>query len=176
MKSPRTYIVLSLLLMLTLDTIALTIYATLPALAVTPVDDTNAVVADINGQVSICTPPNPCLSAKLEVNASGPDAGDLSGTMLIFRVAPSPPQACIANVTGSVVLMSDVPTATLTGTLNPTEPTNTTCVGGLQGLSVTLFIDSASGLMRLTTVSSTGVTESLAVGTGILITETEQST
>jgi len=80
-------------------------------------------------------------------------------------------------VTGSLALLTDeIATATITGTLKSTDPTTATCVGGLQGLSITLYIDSASGIIQLTTVSSTGVTETLAVGTGILtITETETS-
>jgi hypothetical protein len=176
MRGSCRKVVLFLLLILIPMTVALTIPATPPTLALAPVEDTNAVVAGINGQVNICTPPNPCVTAKLQVNASGPDTEDLAGTMLIYRVAPYPAQPCIANVTGSVTLPGELPTATLTGTLNSSESTNTTCVGGLQGLSVTLSIDSASGLMRLTTISATGVTEFLAVGTGMLIvTQTEQT-
>ena len=107
---------------------------------------------------------------KLQANASGPDAADLTGMLLIYRAAPFPPQPCAANVTGNVALNNlDAPTATLVGTLGPAEPATAACVGGLQGVTVTLFVDSMFGIIRLTTVSPAGLAEPLGSGTGTLI-------
>jgi len=160
-------------------TIAPTIFAIAPTFAMTsPTDSGFSIIAEVNGQLTICHPP-PCFIAKLQANASGSDAPDLTGILLIYRAAPYPPQPCAANVTGNVVIPSnlDAPTATLMGTLGPAEPTTAACVGGLQGVSVTLFVDSMFGIIRLTTVSSAGSTEPLGSGTGTLVvTQMGQST
>jgi len=159
-------------------TIGLTIFAIGPTFAMTlPADSGFSIIAEVNGQLTICHPP-PCFIAKLQANASGPDAADLTGMLLIYLAAPFPPQPCAANVTGSVVLsMNDAPTATLVGTFGPADPATAACVGGLQGVSVTLFVDSMFGIIRLTAISSAGLTEPLASGTGTLvITQMGQST
>jgi hypothetical protein len=168
--------VLSLLLLFAPLTIAPTIFQTPPVFAIPqPVDAANAVVADINGQLITCNSTNTCITAKFQSNASGPDTADLAGILLIYGVSPAPSQPCMANVTGNVAISTDgAPTATLTGTLTPANPAATACVGGLEGLSVTLFIDSMFGTVRLTTVSPTGVTETLASGWGALtVTQTQ---
>jgi len=119
--------------------------------------------------LNICHPPDPCFMATFQANASGPDAQDLTGMLLIYRTAPSPPQPCMATVTGDASSQTYAPTATLKGTLSPAEASNATCAGGLQGFSVTLFVDSMFGISRLTTVSPAGYTEPLGTGTGTLI-------
>jgi len=132
--------------------------------------DANAIEADINGQLNICNPSTSCINAKLQANATGPGTDDLSGTLLIYVTSPSSPQSCVGDMAGSIVLQVDESaTATLTGTLKPTNPTSTSCVGNLQGLPVTLYVDSVAGFMRLSTTSSNGITEPVAVGTGALI-------
>ena len=159
-------------------TIAQTIFPISSTVAMTsPTDSGFSIIAEVNGQVTICHPP-PCFIAKLQANASGPDAADLTGMLLIYLAAPFPPQPCAANVTGSVVLsMNGAPTATLVGTLGPADPATAACVGGLQGVSVTLFVDSMFGIIRLTTVSPAGSTEPIGSGTGTLvITQMGQST
>ena len=149
--------------------ISLTIAPTIFAMTL-PVNAASTVIAEVNGQLNICHTPDPCFTATLQANASGPDAEDLTGILLIYRAAPSPPQPCMAAVTGDATLQADAPTATLTGTLGPAESAAAAaCVGGLQGVSVTLFIDSMFGIIRLTTISSTGSTEPLGSGTGTLI-------
>jgi len=155
-------------------TIAPTIFAIGPTFVMaSPVNAASTITAEVNGRLNICHPPDPCFMAKLQANASGPDAQDLTGMLLllIYRVGPSPPQPCMsAAVTGDATLQADAPTATLTGTLGPAESAAAAaCVGGLQGVSVTLFIDSMFGIIRLTTISSTGSTEPLGSGTGTLI-------
>jgi len=169
----------SKLLLLISLTIAPTIFAINPTfLMVSRVNADFVIIAEVNGQLNICNSPDPCFPAKLQANASGPDAGDLTGTLLIYSAAPLPPQPCMANVTGSVVLpRNDAATATLMGTLGPVEAANATCAGGLQGLSVTLFVDSMFGIIRLTTISPAGYTEPLGSGSGFLsISESGQST
>jgi len=159
-------------------TIAPTIFTLHPTFAMTsPVDAGSSIIAEVNGQVNICTPA-PCFTAKLQAHASGPDSQDLTGTLLIYRAAPSPPQPCEAAVTGNVTLdKSGAPTAWLVGTLGPIEPSAAACVGDLQGVSVTLFVDPVFGIIRLTTVSPAGWIEPLGSGTGTLvITQLAQST
>ena len=137
--------------------------------AASPVNAASTITAEVNGQLNICHPPDPCFMAKLQANASGPDGQDLTGMLLISSAALSPPQPCTSAVTGNAAVQTAAPTATLTGTLGPAEPAAAACAGGLQGISVTLTVDSMSGTIRLTTVSSAGSTESLGVGTGTLI-------
>ena len=150
--------------------VAPTIFAIDPTFAmVSPVNAAFTIIADVDGQLNICHPPDPCFMATLQANASGPDAEDLTGMLLIYRAAPSPPQPCMAAVTGDASVQMYAPTATLMGTLGPAEPATAACVGGLQGFSVTLFVDSVSGFIRLTTVSSAGYTEFLGSGTGTLV-------
>jgi hypothetical protein len=167
---------MELILLISL-TIAPTIFAIVPTFAVaSPVDAASTIIAEVNGQLNICHPPDPCFTATLQANASGTDAEDLAGMLLIYRTAPSPPQPCMAAVTGNASPQTYAPTATLKGTLHPGEASNATCAGGLQGFSVTLFVDSMSGIIRLTTVSAAGYTEFLGSGTGTLvITQFEQS-
>jgi len=63
------------------------------------------------------------------------------------------------------------------GTLGPVDSATAACVGGLQGVSVTLLVDSMPGIIRLTSVSTAGWTEPLGSGTGTLvITQVAQST
>jgi len=158
---------MELILLISL-TIAPTIFTIIPTFAVaSPVNAT--FTAEVNGQLNICHPPDPCFMATFQANASGPDAEDLTGMLLIYRTAPSPPQPCMAAVTGDVSSQTYAPTATLKGTLSPAEASNATCAGGLQGFSVTLFVDSMFGISRLTTVSAAGYTEPLGTGTGTLI-------
>lgn len=142
------------------------------------VNAASTITAEISGQVNICNLSNPCSIATLEVTVSGPDPQDLTGTLLIHRPVPSPPEPCVASVTGSVSNLNagDAPTATIQGTLH-VAGLGTACVGGLQGSSVTLLVDSMFGTIQLTRVSSSGVTEFLASGTGFLIvTQTTTST
>ena len=148
--------------------ISLTIAPTIFAMTL-PVNAASTVIAEVNGQLNICHTPDPCFTATLQANASGPDAEDLTGMLLIYRAAPSPPQRCMAAVTGEVNSAMYAPTATLTGTLHPAETATARCVGGLQGFSVTLFVDAMFGTIQLTTVNPAGYTEPLGSGSGTLI-------
>jgi len=168
MRDPCRRIVLPLLLAMVALTLAPRL--AIPSIFALRVVDVNAVSADINGQLNICNPPTPCVNVKLQANASGPDTSDLTGTLLIYLTSPSAPQTCVGDMIASVVLQAgESATATLTGTLKPTNPTATSCIGNLQGLSVTLSVDGPFGFMRLTAASSSGETEDLAVGTGALV-------
>jgi len=144
-------------------------------LTIFTIDSVNAapsIIAEANGQLNICNQPNPCFIATFQANVSGPDDADLLGMLLIYGAAPSSPQPCMATVTGSLDSRNSVdnPSATLIGTLGPADPANATCVGGLQEVSVTLFVDGILGTARLTTLSSVD-TELLGSGSGTLIVE-----
>jgi len=96
MEGSRRSIVLSLLLALIPLTFALTL--SIPSTYALPpsVNDANVITVDVDGQLNICNPASPCLTAKVQVNASGPDTEDLTGTLLIHRIAPSPPKPALA--------------------------------------------------------------------------------
>jgi len=142
-----------------------------PIFAMTlPVSAASTVIAEVNGQLNICHQADSCFTATLQANASGPDPEDLTGMLLIYRtpgMVAAPRQPCTASVTGEVTSSMDGPTATLTGTLDPAQPT-AACAGALQGLSVTLFVDAVSGTMQLTTVTPAGYTDPLGSGYGTL--------
>jgi len=164
--------------------ISLTIAPTIFAMTL-PVNAASTTIAEVNGQLNICHTPVPCFTATLQANASGPDPEELTGMLLVYRapgMAAAPRQPCVASVTGEVTSPMDAPTARLTGTLDPAQPAaacagGCVCAGGLQGLSVTLFVDAVFGTMQLTTVTAAGYTEPLGSGSGTLtITQLGQST
>jgi hypothetical protein len=139
-----------------------------PLTAARLVDAANIVTAEIDGELNICHQPDPCVAANFQGNATGSDVTYLGGVLLIYSIEPYAPQPCIGAVAGRVVVSDGAAAATFTGTLAPANSAAASCVGGLQGLSVTLSIDTTFGIVQLTTISPAGVTETLASGSGAL--------
>lgn len=106
----------------------------------------NEYQVEINAQLQVCHPPDPCFMATLQAHASGP-ADSLTGMLLISpgHGEPEPPDPCFADLTGTVQITLGAPTVRLTGTLHPPSPSILACAGGLQGVTVTLFADSSNG-------------------------------
>jgi hypothetical protein len=101
---------------------------------------------EINAQLNVCFPPSPCVMVTLQAHASGP-ADSITGRLLISPAHGepfTPPDPCIADVTGAVNPAATY--VTLTGTLHPPNPTHV-CAGDLQGVSVSLFAASTGNIM-----------------------------